>query len=101
MSTDHPLSQPAGADELSGSVAKNMGFIYNSRLLDLLLTTACIMLAAMGAMIDGDHMVAFAVPAAIGLFRQVVPLLTFPYVVSIFCAGMLIASSSGLFTPTA
>ena len=79
------------------SVEKNMGFIYNSRMLDALLTLSCIALTAMGIIMDDDMMVAFAVPAGIGLFRQFAPLLTFPYVVSIFFAGVLMSSSLGVF----
>jgi len=84
------------AEEMS-SVEKNMGFIYNSRFLDLLLTLACIVLAGLGIMMNDDNMVGFAVPAGIGLFRQFAPLLTFPYVVSIFFSGILMVSSSGVF----
>ncbi|MDX8398209.1 MAG: hypothetical protein R8K49_07825 [Mariprofundaceae bacterium] len=79
------------------SVEKNMGFIYDSRSLDALLTVACIGLAALGVMMNDDMMVAFAVPAGIGLFRQFVPLLTFPFIVSIFFSGVMISSSSGVF----
>jgi len=79
------------------SVEKNMGFIYNSRLLDALLTLSCIGLTALGIIMDDDMMIAFAVPAGIGIFRQFAPLLTFPYVVSMFFAGVLMSSSLGVY----
>jgi len=83
--------------EAMGSVEKNMGFIFNSRVLDAALTMACVCFAALGIMMADDMMVAFAVPAGIGLFRQFAPLLTFPYVVSIFISGVLLSSSLGVF----
>jgi len=80
-----------------GSVEKNMGFIFNNRWMDASLTLTCIGLAALGIYMNDDMMVAFAVPAGIGLFRQVVPLLTFPYVVTMFFATVLMSSSLGIF----
>jgi len=80
-----------------GSMEKNMGFIFNSRLLDALLTITCIALAVLGFKMNDDMMVAFAVPAGIGLFRQFVPLLTFPYVITIFFSTILISRSLGIF----
>ena len=79
------------------SVEKNMGFIFNSRWLDAALTLSCIGLTTLGFLIHDDLMVAFAVPAVIGVFRQVLPLLTFPYVVTIFFASVLMSSSLGIF----
>lgn len=89
----HPHHQP----EAMSSVEKNLGFIYNSRLLDLMLTLACAAIAGLGFMINDDKMVAFAVPAGIGLFRQAMPLLTFPYVLTIFFATVVTASSLEIF----
>jgi hypothetical protein len=83
-------------EEMS-STEKNMGFIFNSRLLDALLTLACVALAALGFYMSDDMMIAYAIPAAIGLFRQVVALLTFPYVVSIGIATILTTISLPLF----
>jgi len=80
-----------------GSVEKNMGFIFDSRTLDIALTLSCIALAGLAIYMDDDMMIAFAVPAGIGLFRQVVPLLTFPYVITIFFATALTSSSLGIF----
>lgn len=79
------------------STEKNMGFIFNSRLLDALMTLACIALAALGFYMNDDMIVAYAVPAGIGLFRQFVALLTFPYVVSIGIATLLMSLSLPLF----
>ena len=79
------------------SVEQNMGFIYNSRWLDAALTLTCTALAVLGIATHDDVMVVFAVPAGIGLFRQCVPLLTFPFVVSIFFSGVIIANDAGLF----
>lgn len=79
------------------STEKNMGFIFNSRLLDALMTLSCTALAALGIYMHDDMMVAFAIPAGIGLFRQFVALLTFPYVVSIGIATLLTGISLPLF----
>lgn len=83
--------------EAMGSVEKNMGFVFNSRMLDAVLTLACICFAGLGILMKDDLMIAFAVPAGIGIFRQFAPLLTFPYVVSIFISGVLLTSSLGVF----
>jgi len=80
-----------------GSVEKNMGFIFDSRWMDSALTLTCIGLTALSIFMNDDMMVAFAVPAGIGLFRQFVPLLTFPYVITIFFATVLMSSSLGIF----
>jgi len=80
-----------------GSVEKNMGFIFNSRWLDAALTLACMALTTLGIWMNDDMIVAFAVPAGIGLFRQFVPLLTFPYVLTIFFATILMSSTLGIF----
>lgn len=79
------------------STEKNMGFIFNSRLLDGLMTLACVALAALGFYMSDDMMVAYAIPAGIGLFRQAVALLTFPYVVSIGIATLLTTVSLPIF----
>lgn len=71
------------------NVEKNIGFIYNSRLLDAGLTLFCIVMAAIGFYLHDDLIIAYAIPAAIGLFRQFVALLTFPYVVSVGIATLL------------
>lgn len=76
------------------SVEKNMGFIFNSRWLDASVTLLCSVLAAIGFALHDDLIVAYAVPAAIGLFRQFVALLTFPYVVSIGIATLLTGISA-------
>jgi len=79
------------------SVEKNLGFIFNNRWLDAALTFACLALTGLGIMMNDDVMVVFSVPAGMGLFRQCVPLLTFPFVVSIFFSGLMVADSAGLF----
>jgi len=76
------------------SVEKNMGFIFNSRWLDASLTLLCIVLAAIGFALHDDLVVAYAIPAAIGLFRQFAALLTFPYVVSVGIATLLLIVSA-------
>ncbi|RMG92615.1 MAG: hypothetical protein D6703_01440 [Zetaproteobacteria bacterium] len=77
-----------------GSVEKNLGFIFNSRLLDSLLTLACLTLAVLGFAVDHEILIGFAVPGAIGLFRQFVPLLTFPFVVSVGLLGIWLLASA-------
>lgn len=79
-----------------GSVGKNMGFICRSRWLDLAITAACVGIAAFAIRGDIDELIAFAIPAGIGVFRQFVPLLSFPYVVSIGIAVILAMDWAGL-----
>jgi len=79
-----------------GSVGKNMGFLCNNRWLDLGITLACAGISAYAIKGDIDELIAFAVPAGIGLFRQFAPLLSFPYVVSIGIAIILAMDWAGL-----
>jgi len=79
------------------STEKNLGFVYNSRLLDALITLACIALAILGFYMHDDLIIAFAIPAVIGVFRQFVALLTFPFVISIGIATLLTIVSLPMF----
>ncbi|TLS77973.1 hypothetical protein FE236_02465 [Mariprofundus erugo] len=65
------------------NMGKNIGFVFNSRCCDFCITTVCVALGGLGALTGHEGLVAFCVPAAIGLMRQAFPLLTFVYVVTI------------------
>jgi len=71
------------------NMGKNMGFVFNSRLFDLSVTCISAVIGALGVLSHHDGLVAFCVPAAIGLFRQAYPLLTFVYVMSVGIAVVL------------
>jgi len=71
------------------NMGQNMGFVFNSRWFDLAVTLICTGLGVAGLVSGHEGLTAFSVPAAIGLFRQAVPLLTFVYVLTIGLAMVM------------
>ncbi|MDQ6966840.1 MAG: hypothetical protein Q9M23_07960 [Mariprofundaceae bacterium] len=71
------------------SVGKNMGFLCKNRWLDLATTAVCLAITTYAIRSDTDELIAFAIPAGLGVFRQFAPLLSFPFVVSIGIAVIL------------
>jgi len=78
------------------SVGKNMGFLCKNRWLDLGITVSCVAITAYSIMTDTEELIAFAIPAGLGIFRQFAPLLSFPFVVSLGIAAILTLDWAGL-----
>ncbi len=67
----------------------NIGFIFDSRWADLAFTLAAILIAAFGVLAHDDLLVAFCIPAVIGIFRQFLAYMTVPFVLSYGIAVLL------------
>lgn len=73
-------------------IGKNLGFLCKNRWLDLAVTGACVAVTAQAIVAGIDELMAYAVPAGIGIIRQFMPLLTFPFVASIGIALLMTLS---------
>ncbi|MDQ6972023.1 MAG: hypothetical protein Q9M30_05180 [Mariprofundaceae bacterium] len=95
----HPLHlqiQNNSGEGVTMSVGKNMGFLCKNRYLDLGITVGCVAITAYSIMTDTEELIAFAIPAGLGIFRQFAPLLSFPFVVSLGIATILTLDWAGL-----
>jgi len=67
-----------------------MGFLFNSRWVDLAFTFAALVISVFAILDNDDLLIAFCIPAGIGIFRQFMAYMTVPYVLSYGIAVLLL-----------